>query len=72
MTTPTRTTVAAWFARWQAIRKDAYQQLLASYTPEQRELVRRMNKAGSEANYIRQWLHRPERCKRLPVEPPQP
>jgi hypothetical protein len=70
MTPPDRPTLLAWYNRWQAIRKAAYQELLASYTPEQRALVRRMNHAGRQAAFIKDWLWQPERRKTLPEEPP--
>lgn len=57
MTTPTD--LKAWLKRWTAIKKSAYAELVASYTPEQQEIVRRMNHAARQA----------ELCKRRIISP---
>lgn len=59
MTTPPPPDLKAWLKRWTAIKKSAYAELVASYTDEQREIVRRMNHAGRQA----------ELCKRRIISP---
>ena len=53
-------TLYAWARRWSAVRAAAYRELVASYTPEQRELVRRMNYAGAQKALCWQRAHFPE------------
>ncbi len=45
---PDPATLRAWATRWREIRLAAYKELVASYTPEQRALVRRMNHASHQ------------------------
>lgn len=56
MTTPTYEELRAWAKRWQAIRKEAYAELVASYTPEQKALVRKMNEAASQAQLCKRRM----------------
>jgi hypothetical protein len=58
--TPTKAELKAWLARWQAIKKAEYAALVESYTEEQREMVRRMNHAGRQAELCKNRLAFPD------------
>lgn len=45
---PDRATLAAWANAWDAERKAAYKELVASYTPEQRAIIARMTEAARQ------------------------
>jgi len=68
-----------WAAQWNAVRRAAYAELVASYTPEQRALVERINEASRQerlCNERRKWPEgRTGKHAGLvawPREPPQP
>jgi hypothetical protein len=46
--------------RWDAIAKKAYAELVASYTPEQREMIARRTEAQRQARLCGQRLRWPE------------
>ena len=55
---PDRATLARWGAARDAERKAAYRELVASYTAEQREIIRRMTEAARQKRLCaarRQW-----------------
>ena len=60
MRTPDPATLCAWSRRWQAIQRAAYAELVASYTPEQREVIRRMTEAKRQARLCRERARWPE------------
>lgn len=71
---PTQTDLKAWLSRWTAIKKSAYAELVASYTPEQKEIVRRMNHAGRQATLCKHRIVSPfgwsgDRTVAWPEEP---
>lgn len=49
-----KTTLEKWAKGWDKIKRDSYRELVDSYTPEQRELQRRMNKAAVQNRLC--WL----------------
>ena len=53
-------TLHTWGLRWRAIQRQAYQELVASYTPEQREVIRRMTEAKRQARLCRERARWPE------------
>ena len=53
-------TLHTWGLRWRAIQRQAYQELVASYTPEQREFLRRMNHAARQKQLCWQRARFPE------------
>lgn len=59
--------------RWRAIYRqqanDAYAALVASYTPEQQALVRRMNAARSAVALCTERLMKPDERLKWPIEP---
>ena len=57
---PDAPTLYAWGRRWQAIRRAAYAELVAGYTPEQREVIRRMTEAKRQARLCRERARWPE------------
>ena len=74
---PDPATLRAWGARWNRLAKGAYRELVASYTPEQREIIRRMTAARRQQRLCsdrarwpegRQGTH-PTECA-WPDEPP--
>lgn len=60
MNTPTPTELIAWYRRWTAIKKAAYAELVASYTPEQKAIVKRMNHAAGQATLCNKRLGAPD------------
>jgi len=57
---PDAPTLCAWSRRWQAIQRAAYAELVASYTPEQREVIRRITEAKRQASLCRERTRWPE------------
>ena len=57
---PDAPTLYAWSRRWQAIQRAAYAELVASYTDEQREVLRRMTEAKRQARLCRERARWPE------------
>ena len=53
-------TLHTWGLRWQAIQRAAYAELVAGYTPEQREVIRRMTEAKRQARLCRERARWPE------------
>ena len=45
---PDAATLDAWWQRWRAVKLAAYRELVASYTPEQRAIIARMNEASRQ------------------------
>lgn len=75
---PDPATLRAWGRRWRAIKLAAYRELVASYTPEQREIVARMHHASHQGSLCGQRARFPDGStgKRRavvawPEEPPQ-
>ena len=54
MPRPDAPTLYAWSRRWQAIQRAAYAELVAGYTPEQREVIRRMTEAKRQRRLCRE------------------
>ena len=76
---PDAPTLHAWGRRWQAIQKAAYAELVASYTSEQREVIRRMTEAKRQRRLCRERARWPEggsgergMVVAWPEEPPEP
>lgn len=46
---PDPATLRAWAVAWSQRKREAYQELVASYTPEQRAIIRRMNEASRQS-----------------------
>ena len=74
---PDAATLDAWGRRWRAIRLAAYRELVASYTPEQREIIRRMTEAARQQRLCSDRARYPEGRQRKhptliawPEEPP--
>lgn len=71
---PDSATLKRWHAEYQCRAHDAYATLVASYTPEQRELVRQMNHARRQATLCADRYRKPEskwgRTLAWPKEPP--
>lgn len=83
MPQPDRATLNHWRARWDALAKAAHAELVASYTPEQREIVARMTEARRQARLAGARARWPEgraagypqaqpALVRWPDEPPGP
>ena len=77
MPRPDAPTLYAWSRRWQAIQRTAYAELVASYTPEQHEIVRRMTEATRQQRLCADRARYPEGRQRAhptlcawPDEPP--
>ena len=75
MNEPTYEQLKGWLEYWTKAKRNAYADLTASYTEEQREIIRRMNHAGRQAQLCRQRMisRYGYSCKRKvawPQEPP--
>lgn len=69
-------TLRIWLRRWEEIRATHYQRLVASYTPEQVEIVHEMQKAARQVQTCRARLAKPhpigpDRNLAWPQEPPK-
>lgn len=60
MQRPDPATLRAWAIAWSQRQKDAYRELVASYTPEQRAIIRRINEAKRQSRLCWQRLAKPE------------
>lgn len=72
---PDPATLRAWAVAWSQRKKAAYRELVASYTPEQGEIIRRMNEASHQSRLCWKRLAKPEghtgqRRVAWPDEPP--
>ena len=74
---PDAATLDAWWRRWRAVKLAAYQELVASYTPEQRAIIARMNEAQRQQRLCADRARYPEGRQRThptlcawPDEPP--
>jgi hypothetical protein len=79
MQNPSPDTLYAWATRWESVRAAAYRDLVASYTPEQRALVRMIGHAARQKKlcYARARWPKGSTGKhptliRWPQEPPAP
>lgn len=75
---PDPATLERWWRQWDAIAKAAYVELVASYTPEQRAIIARMNEAKRQARLCNDRIRYPEGRQRVhvklcawPTEPPR-
>lgn len=57
---PGSETLYRWGRRWRAIKRATYAELVASYTPEQREIIRRMNEAARQQHLCNARARWPE------------
>ena len=57
---PTPEQLRIWSVAWRRRKAKLYQQLIASYTPEQRRIVAEMNEAGRNDRLARSRLRWPE------------
>ena len=79
MNQPDAAALDAWADRWEAVRAQAYRDLVASYTPEQRALVTLIGHAARQKKLCHDRARWPEGSTgkhptliRLPEEPPPP
>ena len=75
MNEPTYEQLKTWLEYWTRAKKSAYADLTASYTDEQRAIIRRMNHAERQANLCRQRMicrygYSGKRKVAWPQEPP--
>lgn len=60
MPQPDAATLTRWGRRWRALRLAAYADLVASYTPEQQAMARRMYAAGAQERLCKERAAWPE------------
>ena len=77
-TVPTQQQLRAWQLRWHVIRNAMYRELIASYTPEQQQLIKRINRAtyqerlcGERARFPRGKTGKHQGLLSWPEEPPE-
>ena len=60
MTNPTPATLHAWGDEWQRRKQALYRQLVASYTPEQRQIVAEMSECSRNLRRCQQRIRWPD------------
>lgn len=73
---PDAATLAAWQCSWHAVKVAAYQELVATYTPEQLAIIARMTEAARNEKLCKARRRSPEGYSGLrhvawPEEPPK-